>query len=283
MSRLWRDQIQIFFAPDRVDMVRTFRGIKSRQSPRISRVHACHQNDDMWKVSLQQLEQMIEKENASSALKGAEMTVTLSNHFVRYVVVPPQQEITDPAELLAYASFRMREVYGERVDNWLISVSDWDLYCGALSAAITRDLYLELEALISRYRMKLKQLEPYLTTAFDQWCKSFNDKRFWFVVIESGRLCMALFSDGKWQGIRNQRLVHSIEAELLDSLEQEAINSGFRGAIEQVYLFSPEHPDLDLPADKGWQIANLPTEKIPVPAHFPSPILDSSEAGPCVA
>ncbi len=279
MSLLWRDRIQVFFAPGRVDMVRTFRGTKSRQSPRISEVHGYQQDTAMWKRSLQQLEQMIEKENTASDLKGAELIITLSNHFVRYVVVSPQQEITGPAELFAYANFRMREVYGERVDDWVVSISDEDPYQGTLCAAITRDLYSAFEALASRHHMKLKQIEPYLTAAFDQWCKSFNDKRFWFVVIEPGRLCMVLFSNSEWKGIRNQRVVHSIETELLAALEQEAINSGYRESIEQVYLLSPEYPDLDLPTDKGWQFAYLPTEKIPIPLHFPSLIVADSEAG----
>ncbi|SFI17136.1 hypothetical protein [Nitrosomonas sp. Nm34] len=279
MSLLWRDRIQVFFAPGRVDMVRTFRGTKSRQSPRISQVHGYLQDTAMWKRSLQQLEQMIEKENMASSLKGAELIITLSNHFIRYVVVSPQQEITGPAELFAYANFRMREVYGERVDDWIVSISDEDPYQGTLCAAITRDLYSEFEALVSRHRMKLRRIEPYLTTAFDQWCQSFNDKRFWFVVIEPERLCMILFSNSEWKGIRNQRVVHSIETELLAALEQEAINSGYREPIEQVYLLAPENPDLNLPTDKGWQFACLPTEKIPVPLHFPSFSVADSEAG----
>lgn len=283
MSRLWRDQIQIFFAPGRVDMVRTSKGIKSRQLPKISKVYEYPQNVPMWKESLQQLEQMIEKESASSDLKGVEMMMTLSNYFIRYAVVPPQQEITGPAELLAYTHFRMREVYGERVDDWVISISDWDPYRGTICAAIARDLYNEFEALALRRRIKLKQIEPYLTAAFDRWCKSFDDKRFWFVVIEPGRMCMVLFSNGEWQGMRNQRIVHSVEIELLAALEQEAINSGYRESIEQVYLFSPEHPDLDLPVDKGWQFASLPTASIPTPVHFPFPILGSTEIGTCVA
>lgn len=279
MSRLWRDQLQIFFAPGRVDMVRTLRGIKANQSPRISEAYEYPPAAAMWQVSLQQLERLIEKENASSNLKGAELLITLSNHFVRYVVVPPQREITDPAELLAYANFRMREVYGERASDWITSISDWDPYRGAVCAAIARDLYHEFEALALRHRIALKQIEPYLTAAFDQWCNAFNDKRFWFVVVEPGRLCMVLFSNGQWQGIRNQRIVHSAAAELCAALEQEAINSGYREPIEQVYLFSPEYPELELPAGEGWQFAYLPTEKIPTPLHFPSIIVGSSEAG----
>jgi hypothetical protein len=282
VSRLWRDQIRVFLAPGRVDMVRTFRGLQPRQSPKMALVHAYQPDAVTSDVSLLKLEQMIEKESASSSLEGAEMMVTLSNHFVRYVVVPPQQEIIDPAELLAYANFRMREVYGERVEDWIISISDRDPYSGTICAGITRDLYNKLEALASRHRIKLKEIEPYLTAAFDQWCKSFDDKRLWFVVIESGRLCMALFFNGSWQAIRSQRIAHSVETELLVALEQEAIIAGYREPVEQVYLFSPEHPSLDLPRDKGWQFACLPNEKIPTPVHFPSPRIAGSEAESCV-
>lgn len=283
MSRLWCDQIQIFFAPGRVDMVRAFRGIKPKLSSKISEVHGYQPDAVTWDASMRQLEHIIEKEDASSSLEGAEMVITLSNHFMRYAVIPPQREMLHPTELFAYANFHMREVYGERVEDWLISISDEDPYSGTVCAAITRDLYNKFKELASRYRIKLKQIEPYLTAAFDQWCKSFDDKRLWFVVIEPGRLCMALFSHGSWQGIRSQRIVHSVETELLAALEQEAIVSGWRESIEQVYLFSPEHPGLDLPIDKGWQFAYLPNEKISPPIHFPSPIVVRSEAESCIA
>ncbi|CAE6495738.1 conserved hypothetical protein [Nitrosomonas nitrosa] len=270
MSRLWRDQIQIFFAPGRVDMVRTFRGIKPKQSPKIATNSVSQQDAIAWNATLRQLEQMVEMENASSSLAGAEMSVTLSNHFVRYALVPPQPEITEPAELLAFAHFHMREVYGERVENWMVSLSEGGPDKGVVSAAIERDLYQALEALSLRHRIKLKQIEPYLTAAFDQWCTSFDDKRLWFVVIEPGRLCIVLISNGNWQSIRNQRVVRTLEDELFASLEQEVILSGHREPVERVYLCAPEHANLALPADREWQFVFLPNSKIPAPRHFPS-------------
>ena len=36
MSRLWRDQIEVFLAPERVDLVRSARGFKPVQSAKVT-------------------------------------------------------------------------------------------------------------------------------------------------------------------------------------------------------------------------------------------------------
>ena len=45
MSPLWRDQIQVFLAPDRVELVRSYRGIKPRLGPKV--VAACERDPDL--------------------------------------------------------------------------------------------------------------------------------------------------------------------------------------------------------------------------------------------
>jgi hypothetical protein len=64
-----------------------------------------------------------------------------------------------------------------------------------------------------------------------------------------------------------------VEDELLAALDQEAILfSGGKGAVEQVYLFAPEHPGLVLPGDCGWQVVSLQNEML-APLHYPSAVM----------
>lgn len=277
MSRLWRDQIQVFLAPERVDLVRSSRGFKPIQATKVTALCQRTQGAPVWQSALQQLEK-----NLVDAA-GTELTITLSNHFVRYVTLPPQAEISSPEEVQSYATFRMREIYAERVNSWMLSVSEWNPVNGAVCAAIPRDLMTQLEAMAARHQCKLKEIQPYLTSVYDHWQKLLSGNKTYFAVIETGRICIALLVNGIWHSIRNQRILHSVADELLAALDQEAILSGNKAAVELVHLFAPEHAELTLPQNCGWNIVPIPTGQIPALAHYPSVITDNVEIAQCPA
>ncbi len=57
MSPLWRDRMQVFLAPGRVDLARLQRGIKPKQAARLAA--ACEQKPGLpaWEAPLEQFEQ----------------------------------------------------------------------------------------------------------------------------------------------------------------------------------------------------------------------------------
>lgn len=280
MSLLWRDKIHVFLAPSQVVLTRSYKGIKPGAPTRHSAECEHKPGKGGAESSLAQLEQMIE--NADRA----DLVVTLSNHFMRYAVLAPQKNIANPAELQAYAGFHMREVFGGRALEWMTSISAWDPLRGGVCAALEHSLFEQLEEFAARRKMRLKYVEPYLTAAFDHWHKRFDNRRAWFALVETGRLCLVLLEKGGWLRVSNQRVVEDVKDELLATLDQEAILfSEGKEAIETVYLFAPEHPELILPEDCGWRIAFLPTDSMPAPAHYPStPIISSTvTVGECAA
>jgi len=270
VSPLLRDQLQVFLAPGQIGWVRTTRGFKPVQAAKVTVQCEPVQGAPVWQAALQQLEKHL------IDVSGTNLSITLSNHFVRYVTLPPQAEIMTPEEVNSYAAFRMREVYAERVDAWVLSVSEWSPLTGAVCAAIPRDLMAELEKTAARLRCKLKEIEPYFASVYDRWQKLLNSDKTYCAVVETGRMCISTQIDGIWHSIRNQRIVHGVADELLAALDQEAVLSGNKAALEQVFLFAPQHPDLALPQNCGWLIVPLPAGKIPAPAHYPSAQMDDN-------
>lgn len=281
MSQLWRDHIQVFIAPERVDLVRVSRSIKglgrSVQSQKITLLCKRDPGRAAWESPVTKFESLMKEET------DTEITITLSNHFVRYVTLLPQSEITKPMEVDAYAEFRLREVYGERADSWKRSVSAWDPLEGAICAAIDTNLIDRLDEIAKRHRIRIKSIEPYLASVFDSCKQQLHGPRIYFALVESGRICIALLENGIWQNIRNQRILNNVEKELLTALEQEAILYGQREIIEQVHLFAPENPGLKLPVGCSWRITLLQPKTFLKQAIFPSSEDDSSKAGQCVA
>ena len=281
MSQLWRDHIQVFIAPERVSLVRVSRSIKglgrSIQSEKIT--FPCERDLDraVWESPVTKFESLMKEET------DAEVTIILSNHFVRYVTLLPQSEITKPAEVDVYAKFRLREVYGERADSWKHSVSAWDPLEGAVCAAIDTNLIDHLEEITKRHKIKIKSIEPYLASVFDSCKQQLHGSRIYFALVETGRICIALLENGIWQNIRNQRILNNVEKELLIALEQEAILYGQREIIEQVHLFAPGNPGLTLPVGCSWRITLLQPKTSLKQAIFPSSEDDSNEVNQCVA
>ncbi len=279
MSPSWRDQIQVYVAPNRIDLVRSSRGFKPVQSPKITQLCNEHTTEQpVWEPAMQQLDILLRD------AAGAEITATLSNHFVRYVTLPPQAEITTLDELSAYAMFRMREVYAQRVDDWTLSISLWDPIKGAICAAIPTELLARFEQIAAQNKIKLKAIEPYLASVCDHWHKILTTEQICLALIEHEQFCIVLMDNGSWRSIRNQRVLKDMSNELHIALDQELILSGKQKAPESVYLFAPEHPDLALPQNSNWRFTALQTSEIPALAHYPSPIIDNqSETDECVA
>jgi hypothetical protein len=281
VSQLWRDHIQVFMAPERVDFVRASRSIKGLGrtivSPRTT--FSCDRNSDqpVWESSVRKFESLMKEAT------DTEVTITLSNHFIRYVTLPPQVKITKAGEVDSYAIFRLREIYGDRADNWKHSVSEWDPLEGAICAAIDTNLIEQLEEITKRYKIKLKNIEPYLASVFDSCKDQLQGPRIYFALIETGRICIALLINGVWQSIRNQRILNNVEKELVTALDQEAILYGQREIIEHVHLFAPENPKFKLPVGCGWHITSLQSEQFLKRALYPVSKDNSSKANRCVA
>lgn len=269
MSLLWRNRIQVFMTPERVNLVGFARGFKParcyEQSSSCVQTNTAHQ----WKIPLQALERMLMQVD-DDFRRGTELYITLSSHFVRYGVIAPQPALANPEELMAYADFQLREIYGERVDDWVLSLSAWDPCSGALCAAIARELQSALETLAQRCVIRRMRIEPYFAAAFDYWSKRLTGRQIWFVLVETGRFCLASLIDGVWRSIRNQKVVANLQEELLSALIQESIMLDTGQSAAQVYVYALGQTGLFVDNhDARWQFVYLSDENHPASIHFP--------------
>jgi len=272
---LWRDQLQVFLAPDQVIITGQARGFKPvplfRQRAFCPSGVGTSVNAPPWELPINQLEQLL-AQLATGVKTGSELQVTLADDFVRYGVISPQPTLANPDELLAYADFQMREIYGERVEEWALSMSSWDPLNGGICAGVSLGLLAAVEHFAVTHELKLKYTEPYLTATLDYWSPKLSGEQLWFVLIESNRFCLVSMLAGRWQCIRNQRVVNHLEHELLSALEQEAVLSGQPVDVAQpqcVQVFAPAAPEWELPQAQGWYFERLLQAGLPVPTHFP--------------
>src|SRR5262249_18521438 len=102
-----RNEARIALHPDRVSMTLVAR----RWRPRVVAKHAvpCPADGVDWRPCLEALERGL----AEPAWKDADATVILSNHFVRYALVPWSEHLANDQEKRIWVQHHFTELYGE--------------------------------------------------------------------------------------------------------------------------------------------------------------------------
>ena len=178
----------------------------------------------------------------SLALKGR-ATVVLSNHFVRYAIVPWSEALAADAEELAYVRHYFGKIHGERAKAWALRWSE-NGKGSRLAAAIDAELVAELKRALPR----LVSVQPYLMAAINRARGAIPKEGAWLALVEEGRACVALHAGGTLRSVQNLR------GDWLDLLERERHRAAGESQAPELALVAGAQPD---PGATGWQFRQL--------------------------
>jgi hypothetical protein len=188
----------------------------------------------------------IEALKASGLPKGR-VSVVLSNHFVRYALVPWSAALSGAAEETAYVRHYFVRVYGDRAKAWSFRASPAPSGMPRLCSAVDTILLEELKRIFSKSKAKLVSVQPELMSTFNRWRGKVPATGAWLVMADAERACIGLHAKGNWQAVNNAR------GEWLPLLERERHRIG--GALPDVVLL---HSDQALRVDAaGWKVQQL--------------------------
>lgn len=200
MSPLWRDEVGVYLAPQRICLVRLQRGVR----PRVI---------DQGEVALAgQKDGYLDAIDALCALlqeprwHGARLRVVLADHWVRYVVVPWSDRLSSAAERLAHARQLLTSIYGEAVADWELRLSDAAPRMNRVACALPGELLAALRAACAASGMQLLSLQPQLLTAYEAWRHLLPRGNAWFVSIEPGSLAAARLTPLGWDRVHSIRM-----------------------------------------------------------------------------
>ena len=167
-------------------------------------------------------------------------TVILSNHFVRYAIVPWSEGLDGGAEEEAYVRHHFAKIHGERAKGWALRWSDNGdtRLASALDPALIDALKQALPRLVS--------VQPYLMAAINRCRAAIPKGGAWLALVEGERACIALHAAGRWRSVQNAR------GGWLDLLERERHRA--EGDIPDLALLAGAQPNGDIP---GWQFREL--------------------------
>lgn len=236
MLRLWRDQVRIALCPDRVITVHYRAGLR----PRIVAKQVRHYSaaEPGWQAALPVLQSAL----ANPDWENADATLILSNHFMRFLLLPWSDVALTGAEKLSLLQHRFNEVYGEASATWELRLNEGSFAAPSLASAVDRDLLGQLQGIFKASPLRLKSIQPYLMSAFNVCRRDLGNGAAWLVLVEQGMSCIGLLHRGQWQSIRLRRTGSDWFDETMLALEREILLADHGKQTSKVLVYAPEHP-----------------------------------------
>ena len=250
MLRLWRDRLLIFLAPSAVSWLKLRAGFKRR----IGDKHTIEADPAYGPEPWQGAVAALRAEAEAWRNDALSVTVVLSNHFVRYVLVPASEGVRSIDEAHALARFHFSKVHGERCRNWDVRLGDPGAGAPQLACAIDAGLLPALRACFPKSaRPRLASVQPYLMSAFNCWHARFPKAGAWFLLLEAERACLALIAGRRWITVQNAKGSYDHPDEWASLLDRERWRVNLDQVPETVLVHAPRPANVPLPREGAWK------------------------------
>jgi hypothetical protein len=250
--RLWRERLLVSLAPGEVALVR----LQGRLRPRMAdkTLLACdpRYGAEPWQGAVAALE------GAAKALRARplDVTVVLSNHFVRYATLPWSDALVGAQEELAYAQHGFARIYGERAKGWTLRVAGAPKGAPRMASAVDTTLIEALGACFPKGgKARLVSVQPYLMSAVNRWRGDVPAKGAWLVLVEPERACLALHAKGRWQAVHCVRGAFEEPEDWVALLERERMR--IEAESPGTVLVRAEAASRSWPKFPGWTLRAL--------------------------
>jgi hypothetical protein len=234
VSLLWRNKLRIGLCPDRLIVAGERTGLRQKDLRKEIIPVESGSDNPSWLAAVDALPSAMEPSDVAKL----EVTVIVSNHFMRYALLPWNAELRTEAEWESLARHRLAGVYGTTVEDWMLQSSKTGAQGARVVCAADRTM---LDAIIERVTgtgAKLVSIQPYLMAAFNRVRGRVGKESCWLVLEERDRLTMAMFRDGAWQAIRSRRVDERWQTMLPEILEREHAMLGIEEPCSQALILS---------------------------------------------
>ena len=208
--------------------------------------------DDLWRSSVQRLAEAL----AETGARAGSMRVVLSDHFVRYALIPWSADLVTDAEREALARVTFGEVFGPMADTWSIILDEQPAGCPSFGCAVDRGLLQMLQDLGKALRLRLASVAPALADRVNRHRRALRDATFCVASVEPGRLTLAFRHAGAWSAVRSRRVDGAPTDGLAGALMQEAAAGGVPGG-GTLYLIGEDLGALPAFTIPGWRVVRL--------------------------
>jgi hypothetical protein len=203
VSRLWPDRLFLFIAPERIVLVRSH----GRLRPQVVAKHivpvTAAASASPWQSALDTLTQLLQSDPQWQSL---EVHAVLSNHFVRYQLIPWSALSAGADVRAAYVRESFVQIYGDVAAGWVYSVSPPRQGEAAFASAIDSALLAQLEQAVGHTQSRLHSVAPHLMPTFNHARRTLTQQDVWFVQVDAASLLLLCISAGHWQAVSSHQV-----------------------------------------------------------------------------
>jgi hypothetical protein len=255
MSRrmAWFDRTHVLIRPDEVRVVRRA-GLSGKLDPSalaVASLAGAGHAGEPWRASVERLATAL----AQSGARGP-VTAVVSDHFVRYALIPWNARLVADTERVAFAKLHFHEVYGGLADTWDISIDQQPAGQAWFACALDRGLFQALRDACTRHGARLAAVVPALAERINRHRSALKGATFCVASIEPRRMTLAFHGAEGWQSVRSRRSDGALEDDLPTALKQEAA-AGHGVAGGMLYVIAEQLAEAPPFKVTGWKMVHL--------------------------
>jgi hypothetical protein len=251
---LWRDRLLVSLEPGAGALVRVARGLRPRIVAKQSFECDPAFGAEPWQGAVAALA------TAAEPLRRErlDVTVVLSNHFVRYAIVKPDASLAGAEERLGLARFQFGRIYGERARTWDVRLSEARRGAPCLASAVDAALVPAIAACFPKEASaRLVSMQPYLMAAFNCWRGELPGGGAWLLLVEPERACLALAASGNWFSVHTLRGAYPGAEDWAALLDRQRLRTEVESAPREVRIHAPAAGKLAAREAHGWNLLGL--------------------------
>lgn len=245
--------------PDGVALVRLAKGWRPVVTHKQTVLCDGAQGTEKWSGAIGCLTEALSQE----PWRGADVTVVLSSHFVRYALIPGSMEFKGKREEQAYGKYLLSKLEDGGSERWELRIGTAKPGRGRVVAAVEKGLLGALGEVVKKTGCRLASVRPYLMTAFNPRRKLVGKEPSWFVALEEDCCVLGRWGEGQWLDVKNRRLSGEVEEELPRLLAQERLMAADEALPDKVVVFSPGRPGMKPRFPLPWQVTVLSPAPLP--------------------
>lgn len=254
MSLLWPDRLLVSLAPDQVSWVRLGGHLKPEVRDKGQTSANAGYGAHPWEGALAALQTKAQAWRADRL----SVKIVLSNHFVRYALVPYSEQVQGADQELALARFHFSKVHGEVSRAWDIRLSPAAPGATRLASAVDSAL---IDALRQCFRQggraRLASAQPLLMSIFNSGGAVIPSAGAWLVMAEPERTCIALLCGKVWHTVQNVRGHYDNDQAWIALVERERWRLNPESAPDTLLIHSTQARDHAARSVGPWKITSL--------------------------
>lgn len=239
MSLLPRKEIRIALCPDKVVVVAWTKGLRRKVvSQAILPATPSHASD--WLPALKILTEWLTDNEPGKA----DVTILLSNCFVRFAMLPFSDDVSGRVERLTIAGLLFESIYGETSKQWKLALDDDEYGEPSVVAAMDAALWDALNQVGSSGRLKKFSVQPYATSVVNAFRNQLLSDNCLLVVIEHGQAVIFKIKGNKTVGLIKSNLKSISAQEISTLLQRELLISGLSecgDAVVYLHMTGSQH------------------------------------------